>query len=163
VNERFAHELSHQWWGNGVRLPDLSEQWLSESFAEYCSAFFIRQAAGKQAYDLYLTRWRSRAAQTKETVPLLLAHRLRAKNDQIQAGNLRTWMLYDRGPLVLAAIHREIGDEAFLTFLSSVQSTLGGKVGTTKRVEEVLEAVTRRDWTPFFDRFVRGTEIPTVP
>ncbi|MBP7677846.1 MAG: hypothetical protein KBB14_16150 [Thermoanaerobaculia bacterium] len=163
VNERFAHELSHQWWGNGVRLPDLSEQWLSESFAEYCSAFFIRQAAGKEAYDLYLTRWRSRAAQTKETVPLLLAHRLRAKNDQVQAGNLRTWMLYDRGPLVLAAIHREIGDEAFLTFLSSVQSTLGGKVGTTKRVEEVLEAVTRRDWTPFFDRFVRGTEIPTVP
>ncbi|HMM33181.1 MAG TPA: M1 family aminopeptidase [Thermoanaerobaculia bacterium] len=163
VNERFAHELSHQWWGNGVRLPDLSEQWLSESFAEYCSAFFIRQAAGKEAYDLYLTRWRSRAAQTKETVPLLLAHRLRAKNDQVQADNLRTWLLYDRGPLVLAAIHREIGDEAFLTFLSSVQSTLGGRLGTTKRVEEVLEAVTRKDWTPFFDRFVRGTEIPTVP
>ena len=163
VNERFAHELSHQWWGNGVRLPDLSEQWLSESFAEYCSAFFIRQAAGKEAYDLYLTRWRSRAAQTKETVPLLLAHRLRAKNDQAQADNIRTWHLYDRGPLVLAAIHREIGDEAFLTFLSSVQSTLGGKVGTTKRVEEVLEAVTGKDWTHFFDRFVRGTEIPTVP
>ncbi len=163
VNERFAHELSHQWWGNGVRLPDLSEQWLSESFAEYCSAFFIRQAAGKEGYDLYLTRWRSRAAQTKETVPLLLAHRLRAKNDQVQADNLRTWLLYDRGPLVLAAIHREIGDEAFLTFLSSVQSTLGGRLGTTKRVEEVLEAVTRKDWTPFFDRFVRGSEIPTVP
>ena len=163
VNERFAHELSHQWWGNGVRLPDLSEQWLSESFAEYSSAFFIRQAAGKEAYDLYLTRWRSRAAQTKETVPLLLAHRLRAKNDQVQADKLRTWLLYDRGPLVLAAIHREIGDEAFLTFLSSVQSTLGGKVGTTKRVEEVLEAVTGKDWTPFFDRFIRGNEIPTVP
>jgi len=163
VNERFAHELSHQWWGNGVGLPDLSEQWLSESFAEYCSAFFIRQAAGKEAYDLYLTRWRSRAAQTKETVPLLLAHRLRAKNDQVQADSIRTWLLYDRGPLVLAAIHREIGDEAFLTFLSSVQSTLGGKLGTTKRVEEVLEAVTRKDWTPFFDRYVRGTEIPTVP
>ena len=163
ANERFAHELSHQWWGNGVGLPDLSEQWLSESFAEYCSALFIRQAAGKDAYDLYLTRWRSRAAKTKETVPLLLTHRLRAKNDQVQADNIRTWLLYDRGPLVLAAIHREIGDEAFLTFLSSVQSTLGGRLGTTKRVEEVLEAVTRKDWTPFFDRFVRGTEIPTVP
>ena len=163
VNERFAHELSHQWWGNGVTLPDLSEQWLSESFAEYCSAFFIRQAAGREAYDLYLTRWRTRAAQAKETVPILLAHRLRAKNDQLQAGRLRSWLLYDKGPLVLAAIHREVGDEAFLTFLSSVQATLRGKNGTTKRVEEVLEAVTKKDWTPFFDRYVRGLEIPVVP
>jgi aminopeptidase N len=163
VNERFAHELAHQWWGHGVRMPDHSEQWLSESFAEYCSAFFIRQAAGRAAYDLYLTRWRTRAGETKDSVPILLSHRLRAKNDQIQGERLRTRLLYDKGPLVLAAIHAEIGDEAFLTFLSSVQATLGGNVGTTQRVEEVLEAVTKKDWTRFFDRYVRGTDIPLVP
>jgi hypothetical protein len=163
VNERFAHELAHQWWGHGVRMPSFSEQWLSESFAEYCSAFFIRRAAGIQAYNLYLNRWRTRAAETRGSVPILLAHRLRAKGDQIQAERLRTQLLYDKGPLVLAAIHAEIGDEAFLNFLATVQATLGGKLGTTQRVEEVLEAVTQRDWTPFFDRFVRGTDIPEVP
>ncbi len=163
VNERFAHELAHQWWGHGVRMPSLSEQWLSESFAEYCSAFFIRKAAGMQGYDLYLNLWRTRAGETRDSVPILLAHRGRAKNDQIHAERLRSALLYAKGPLVLAAIHREIGDEAFLTFLATVQSTLGGQVGTTRRVEEVLEAVTRKDWTPFFDRYVRGTEIPEVP
>jgi len=162
VNERFAHELAHQWWGHGVRMPDLGEQWLSESFADYCSAFFMRKAAGEKAYDLYVTRWRTRAGETKGSVPILLAQRLRAKNDQIQAERLRTQLLYDKGPLVLAAIHREIGDEAFLTFLASVQATLGGQAGTTRRVEDVLEAVTRKDWTPFFDRYVRGVEIPEV-
>lgn len=163
VNERFAHEVAHQWWGHGVRTPSFSEQWLSESFAEYCSAFFLRRVAGHEAYDSFLRRWRRGAGETKGSVPILLAHRLHAKNDQIQAERLRTQLLYGKGPLVLAAIHREIGDEAFLTFLASVQAALGGQAATTRRVEEVLEAVTKRDWTPFFDRFVRGTEIPEVP
>ena len=163
VNERFAHELAHQWWGHGVRMPSLSEQWLSESFAEYCSAFFIRRVAGSQSYDLYLNLWRTRAKETKGSVPILLAHRLRARSDQLQAERLRSQLLYARGPLVLAAIHAEIGDEAFLTFLSNVQSTLGGGNGSTRQVEEVLEAVTEKDWTPFFDLYVRGEAIPEVP
>ena len=105
VNERFAHELAHQWWGYGVRMPSLDEQWLSESFAEWCSAFFIRQAAGREAYDLYLTLWRTRAGEARDSAPILHAHRLRAKNDQLQAERLRTDLLYGKGPLVLAAIH----------------------------------------------------------
>jgi aminopeptidase N len=116
-----------------------------------------------QAYDLYLNVWRTRAGETRDSVPILLAHRLRAKNDQVQAERLRSQLLYAKGPLVLAAIHREIGDEAFLTFLAAVQTTLGGQIGTTRRFEEVLEAVTQKDWTPFFDRYVRGMEIPEVP
>ena len=163
VNERFAHELAHQWWGHGVRMPSLSEQWLSESFAEYCSAFFIRRAAGTQAYNLYLNLWKTRAKESKDSVPILLAYRLRARNDQIQADRLRSQLLYARGPLVLASIHAEIGDEAFLNFLASVQATLGGQTGTTRQVEDILEAVTKKDWTPFFDRFVRGMVIPEVP
>jgi len=34
VNERFAHELAHQYWGHVVKMPSGDEQWLTESFAE---------------------------------------------------------------------------------------------------------------------------------
>ena len=37
INERFAHEIAHQYWGHVVKMPSDEEQWLTESFAEYCA------------------------------------------------------------------------------------------------------------------------------
>jgi hypothetical protein len=38
VNQRFAHEIAHQYWGTVVKSPSREEQWLEEAFAEYCAA-----------------------------------------------------------------------------------------------------------------------------
>jgi aminopeptidase N len=57
-------------------------------------------------------------------------------------------------------IAKEIGEDNFLKFLRSCQATFQWKFGTTKNVQAVLEAVTKKDWKPFFDAHYWGTSMP---
>jgi aminopeptidase N len=39
-----AHELAHQWWGQGVGPQNYRERWLSEGAAQYAAALWTRRA-----------------------------------------------------------------------------------------------------------------------
>ena len=160
VNERFAHEIAHQYWGHVVKMPDQEEQWLTESFAEICAGLFVRDLRGKSDFQGLLDGWRSRAKDATDTAPIPLANRIRNDSDPGAAGRDRTYLLYSKGPWILNAIRQEIGEQAFLTFLSSVQATFRWKFANTKNVETVVEAVTKKDWKPFFDANYWGTGMP---
>ena len=58
VNERFAHEIAHQYWGARVKMPSHEEQWLTESFAEYSAALFIKAGKGEAEYKSLVNHWR---------------------------------------------------------------------------------------------------------
>jgi aminopeptidase N len=160
VNERFAHEIAHQYWGHVVKMPDHEEQWLTESFAEICAGLFVRDLRGKSDFQGLVDGWRSRAKDAADTAPIPLANRIRNDGDPGVAARDRTYLLYFKGPSLLNAIRQEIGEQAFLTFLSSVQATFRWKFANTKNVETVVEAVTKKDWKPFFDANYWGTAMP---
>ena len=160
VNERFSHEIAHQYWGHVVKMPDAEEQWLTESFAEICAGLFVRDLRGKSDFQGLVDGWRSRGKDATETAPIPLANRIRNDGDPGVAGRDRTYLLYFKGPWILNAIRQEIGEQAFLTFLSSVQATFRWKFANTKNVETVVEAVTKKDWKPFFDAYYWGTAMP---
>ena len=39
-----AHELAHQWWGHGVTGQNYHERWISEAFAQYAAALWVRHS-----------------------------------------------------------------------------------------------------------------------
>lgn len=160
VNERFSHEIAHQYWGHVVKMPDHEEQWLTESFAEICAGLFVRDLRGKSDFQGLVDGWRSRAKDATDTAPIPLANRIRNDGDPGVAGRDRTYLLYFKGPWILNAIRQEIGEQAFLAFLSSVQATFRWKFANTKNVETVVEAITKKDWKPFFDAYYWGTALP---
>jgi aminopeptidase N len=159
VNERFAHEIAHMWWGGRVRTPDDENEWIAESFAEYCAALFLKAAKSARTYDDLVSSWRGRAGRASDAAPIVLANRVDAA-DAVTQFEVRTGLLYDKGALVLATLHKELGDQTFLTFLKSYQASFRGKVGSTATVEGMLEFLTKRDYTDFFNRYVWGTEMP---
>ena len=59
INERFAHEIAHQYWAHVVKMPSLQEQWLTESFAEYSAALFLKQFKGNSTYNSLVNHWKS--------------------------------------------------------------------------------------------------------
>ena len=73
---------------------------------------------------------------------------------------IRNGLLYDKGPILLADLHKEVGNEAFLAFLRSCQTTLGWKFGTTKEIARLLQAASGRDFMPFFEKYYWGVEMP---
>jgi len=160
INERVAHEIAHQWWGHVVKMPGGDEQWLSESFAEYSAALLIRDLRGKSDYKGLLAHWRREAKSSSEIAPIPFANRVSAKNDVTNAYYHRTALLYSKGPLLLEAIHRDLGDRPFLVFLRSLQTNLAWKFGTTRLVTQVLNAVAKKDYGPFLEENYWGLGLP---
>ncbi len=160
INERVAHEIAHQWWGHVVKMPGSEEQWLSEAFAEYSAALFIRDLRGKSDYARLKAVWRRRANESREIAPIPLANRVIARNDMSMSWNHRTALLYSKGPLLLEALHRDLGDQRFLVFLASVQSNLAWKFGSTGIVQQVLNAVGKKEYGPFLDDYYWGLALP---
>jgi hypothetical protein len=159
INERFAHEIAHQYWGHVVKMPSDDEQWITESFAEYSASFVVKQLKGKDGYNGLLAGWKANARDAANDGTIPLANRLALPNNY-DGFISRTGLLYHKGPYLLAQIHKEIGDDNFLTFLRSYQGIFAWKFGSTKHVVGLLQRVTNKDYAPFFEQYYWGTEMP---
>lgn len=160
INERVAHEIAHQWWGHVVKMPGADEQWLSESFAEMSAALLIRDLRGRSDYKGLVAHWRRAANESRDVAPIPFANRAFAKNDVITSSRHRTALLYSKGPVLLEALHRDLGEERFRVFLATLQSNLTWKFGTTRLVTQILNAVTKKDYGPFMEENYWGLGLP---
>ncbi len=162
VNHRFAHEIAHQYWGHRVKMPSYEEQWLTESFAEYCSAIAILRTKGfgEPKYAAMVEKWgeRAKAAAPLSTIPE--ANRLRYIGRPMDSTLARQALIYDKGALILYALHKEMGDNRFLSFLQALVRSFDGKFATTLDVLELASLVGKKDYSPLFSRCFWGTELP---
>ncbi len=160
INERFAHEIAHQYWGHVVKMPSLEEQWITESFAEICAGLLIRDLRGESDFKKLTSTWQSRADKVCDRAPIPMANQVFSESDRIETWTTRNFLLYAKGPWMLENIRRQIGDQKFLVFLRSSQATLQWRFGNTATVEQILEAVTQQSWKPLFDSVYWGTAMP---
>jgi len=158
INERFAHEIAHQYWFTVVKIPSIEENWLSESFAEMSAAMTIKRLRGDAYFNRLVSTWRGRAKESASVAPIPYVNRI--GGDRRLARAARIHILYNKGPLLLEAIHKQLGDEKFLIFLKSYQKSFAWKFGTTKDVAGLLGFMTKQDWNPFFDQYFWGLQIP---
>jgi len=162
VNSRFAHEIAHQYWGNAIMIGSSEENWLSEAFADYSAALFMRDAKHVREYDTALTDWRAKAREAGEIASIPTAHRI--VNPGFPQVAFMKWrqLLYFKGPYLLAALHKELGEQTFLTFLKSYQKSFRWKHGKTEDVIGLLNFMTKKDYAPFFEQYFYGTALPEV-
>jgi hypothetical protein len=159
VNERFAHEIAHQYWGTAVKMPSREEQWLTESFAEYSAALFLKAYKNEATFNGLVRHWRARATFATSEIPIPLANRAYAPEATTRY-YIRTGLLYNKGPAVLRALHKELGDETFFTMLKSYQKSFAWKPASTKKLAALLQYMTKKDYMPFFERYYWGIEMP---
>jgi Peptidase family M1 domain len=160
IARTFAHEIAHQYWGIAVRIPGYSEQWLSESFAEYCAALFLKARRGEAVAAELRNQWRRTATFAADAAPIPMASRVYVENDAVRRSEIRRGLLYGKGPLVLDALRREVGDAEFLELLRTYQESHAWKFGSTRSLAALAEAREKKDFLPFFDRYYWGLEMP---
>jgi hypothetical protein len=158
INERFAHEIAHQYWAYVVRMPSEEEQWLTESFAEYSAALALRKLKNESSYNRLVATWRGRAKDGAGVAPIPYANRI--EGDPRTSSIERFALLYNKGPLLLYALHKELGDTQFLTFLKSYTKSFNFKFGTTNGLAGLLQFMTKKDYKPFFEKYFWGTATP---
>jgi hypothetical protein len=160
INHRFAHEIAHQYWGHVVKMGSFEEQWVTESFSEYSSSFVVKQLKGKGQYKAMENTWKANANEARNASSIAMANRLRDYGDNMTAFRDRTHLVYDKGAYVLAMLHKEIGDDMFLSFLRNFQARYAWKYATTRDMISLLQQLTKKDYTEFFEKHFWGTEMP---
>lgn len=170
ANRMIAHELAHQYWGHRVKIYSQSDNWLSEAFAEYTSALAIRamRKKGPGVYDAILVEWRDRVAKicnlgTIPTTYLMQPH-FADKQGDVLSGTYPQALLYAKGAYLLACLHKEVGEEAFLRFLRVYQKRFAWYPPSIGQdVTDLLKATTGRDFSAWMADNLWGTSLPPVP
>ncbi|HET6374403.1 MAG TPA: M1 family aminopeptidase [Candidatus Polarisedimenticolia bacterium] len=160
LSARIAHEIAHQYWGQVVKMPNFEEQWLTEAFAEYCAALFLRDRVGKVEYNAALAEWKTNAKAVRNVSTIPTANRLATPITPEDAYRKRFYLVYQKGAWLLSRLHAELGDQVFLTFLKSYQKSFRWSFGSTKDVAGLLEFMTKKSYTGFLEENYWGTGMP---
>lgn len=154
-----AHEAAHQWWGQGTAPSSYRERWLSEAWAQYAAALWIRESLGEGAFRDMLDRMGRWALAHDASGPIHLGQRL-----GILRGDPRVFraVVYDKGAWVLHMLRGILGDEAFFRGAREfLQAHRFAKAGT-EDFRAALEKASGRDLGAYFDRWIYGTGLPRL-
>jgi aminopeptidase N len=154
-----AHELTHQWWGQGVSPQNYRERWLAEAWAQYAAALWVQKSRGEGAFRSILDRFAEWSWRHTAMGPINLGHRLgHLKGDP----QIYRAIVYDKGAYVLHMLRAIVGDEAFSKASRDfLEKHRFGKAGTDD-LREALEAASGKDLSPYFESWIYGTALPVL-
>jgi aminopeptidase N len=145
-----VHELAHQWYGDTVTIATWSDICLNECLASYAPWLYAQDVQGADL-DAF---WRQQMTAVQDdptfwSVPLV----------DMGAGNEFT-SVYERGPLALHALRREIGEDPFARLLTEWVTRYAGKTATFDDFAAMITEVAGRDMAAFVDAWFRRPVVP---
>lgn len=165
-----AHEVAHQWWGNGITSSDYQDDWLMEALANYSALWMLERRKGARALDTVLDQYRERLlgkledGRTVESAgPVTMGQRLISS----QAPNAWSVITYEKGSWILHMLRKRLGDAAFQKMLAQLYERFRFQSVSTEQFQALArEHLTARQEDPklenFFEQWVYGTGIPEL-
>jgi hypothetical protein len=154
-----AHELAHQWFGQGVGWKNYHEQWLSEGFAQYFAALYAKEKRGEGAFRDVLRQFRRWALDDSDQGAVYLGYRLGHIKGE---GRVFRALVYNKGAGVLHMLRRLIGDQAFFAGIRNFYADNRFKKAGTDDLRKAMEAASKSDLSRFFERWIYDNEIPRL-
>jgi len=145
-----AHELAHQWWGNGVTCSDISEFWLNEGITVFMVAAWKEHRWGRTAYerDLQFSKnSHQRAINAGMDVPL-------AYDGEYPSIRIRRAIQYGKGAVFMDVLRSELGEKSFWSGLRDYTSANMGKTVSSASLQLAFERASSRDLSSLFDDWV---------
>jgi hypothetical protein len=154
-----AHEAAHQWWGQGTAPANYRERWLSEAWAQYAAALWLRERLGERAFLTMMDRMSGWAMRHDAAGPIHLGQRL---GHLKQEPRYFRSVVYDKGAWVLHMLRNLMGDQAFFAGARSFLEGHRYRKAGTEDLREALEAASGLDLAPYFQRWIYETGLPAV-
>jgi hypothetical protein len=154
-----AHEIAHQWWGQGVGWKNYHEQWLSEGFAQYFAALYAKERRGDQVFRDIMRHMRRWAMDQSDQGAVYLGYRLgHIKGDS----RVFRAVVYNKGAAVLHMLRRWMGDEAFYRGLRRYYAENRYKKAGTADLERAMTMEAGHSLERFFERWIYTSGLPRV-
>lgn len=138
-----VHEMSHSWFGNWVALDSWGDTWRKEGLATYMEILWMARNNPAEIERL-VAEIEEEVAERGQDYPLDLPPRER----------ILSFDSYNRGALMIHALHMEMGDEAFFAGLRSYVERYGGQSAGQEAFEAVMEEAAGRDLDVVWDAWL---------
>ncbi|MGW7433621.1 M1 family metallopeptidase [Streptomyces sp. NPDC054861] len=159
VDSIMVHELAHHWFGNSVSPRSWSDLWLNEGHASWYEALYAdqvrKQPLERRMKAAYAASDGWRAAGGPPAAP--------APPSPGQKISLFRPVVYDGSSLVLYALRREIGEEAFQVVQRRWVSEHRDATASTADFTALASRVAGRDLTGFFAGWLYAKKTPPMP
>jgi len=158
IEELMAHEIAHQWFGDGVTEKDFSNLWLSEGFATYMTNVYLENKYGADTLKKRLTRDRS-------TVIRFEKRRFTPVVDTTHTTDYTTLLnrnAYEKGGWVLHMLRRKLGDDAFWKGIRAYYAQYGGSNANTDDLQKVMETASGQSLDVFFKQWLHTAGHPQL-
>jgi aminopeptidase N len=147
-----AHELAHQWWGNGVTNESWSHFWLNEGIGTFMTAAYLEHRFGREEYLRQIAAAKAkydalRAAGKDKPLVFEIWSNPSADDRSI---------VYDKGAYVTHLLREELGEASFWAGIARYTQRYWGQSVTTEDFRAALEEESGRDLEAFFARWVYG-------
>jgi hypothetical protein len=152
-----AHEIAHQWWGQGVSFESYKDQWLSEGLSQFAAASYLRHKYGEPAYASILKKFTRWTAKKSFRGPILMGSRLSYFDLMAYQA-----IVYDKAALVLFMLQDLLGRETFESGLKDFFEKQKYGSARTGEFIKAMESVSGRDLRPFFHGWFATWELPHV-
>ncbi len=152
-----AHEIAHQWWGQGVSFDSYKDQWLSEGLAQFSAASYLRRKYGEGAFAAILKKFARWTEKKSFRGPVIMGSRL-SYFDFLAYQSI----VYDKAALALFMLQDLIGRETFEAGLRAFFETHKFRAARTGEFIAAMEAASGRDLKDFFQGWFYSWELPDV-
>ena len=150
-----AHELAHQWFGNHVTCETLNDVWINEGFATYSEYIAYEHLQTPTLTKNLLLAMQNYAFVTEGRV--YVSDSLLVSPNAIY--NPAT--TYCKGGTILHMLRFELGDDSlFFQVLRNYQTKFAHKNASTADFKNIVNEVSKKDFTYFFDQWIYGYGYP---
>ena len=152
-SDNLFHEYAHEWWANKVTNKDWAHMWIQEGIGTYAEALAHFELGGQEAYDRIISGHR-RSIKYKK--PMVGGEEL--SEDETYAFT----DIYTKGSFFMHSLRFLIGDAIFFPTLKKLATDSAYtyyNFVTTRDVEQLFSGAAQQDLRPFFDFYMRTTEV----
>lgn len=152
-----AHEIAHQWWGQGVSWESYHDQWISEGLAQFSASLFLREKYGEDDFGDILKKYSTWTKKKSEWGSILMGSRISHLDFEAYQS-----VIYNKTALVLNMLRDILGNEMF--YLGMQRFFLRNKysAANTHSFINIFNELAENDLDDFFRGWFRSYHLPDV-
>lgn len=152
-----AHEIAHQWWGQGVTPESYKDQWLSEGLSQFAAASYLRRKYGESSFAAILKKFARWTRKKSFRGPIVMGSRLSYYDFAAYQS-----IVYDKAAMALFMLQDLLGRETFEAGLRGFFEKYRFQAARTGEFIAAMEAASGRDLKAFFQGWFFSYELPEV-
>ena len=152
-----AHEIAHQWWGQGMAWATYRDQWLSEGMSQFAAVLYLRHKYGEKAFAQILSKLSRTTNKHSRWGGISMGSRISYFDFPAYQS-----IVYNKASLVLNMLRDLLGDEVFFSTLRRYYAGHRFSAARSSAVFRAFRDASPLDLTGFFDMWFNAYVLPNV-